>query len=269
LAKADTETTVRSASVDEREGPTPSPERAAPSVAVVPDPGHEARGKTPFERMTGGQRLYVWLATIFVVCLVLGDVTGGKAAATFVGPVSVGMLLFPVTFLLTDVINDFYGRKGAQSITLLAAAMATFAYLALVLVTGMPTDPESYFTDGEFTKIFGGSSRLFIASIVAFMIGQLLDIQVFQFWKRLTRSKHLWLRATGSTILSQLVDTVTINTIFWGGTAGKSASWIALKIVREYVIKLVVAVLLTPVIYALHAAIVRSLHITPAPAEKR
>lgn len=209
--------------------------------------------------------LYVVLTGIFVTCLVLGDVTGGKAFASPVGPVSVGMVLFPVTFLLTDVINDFYGKRGARFITGVGAGMATLAYIALVITTALPTDPESYFLEGEYAKIFGGSSKLFIASIVAYLLGQILDIQVFHFWKRVTKGNHLWLRATGSTLISQLVDTAVINTIFWGGVADKTAGWIAAKILREYVIKVAVAVLLTPVVYAIHAFIVRRLNLTPAP----
>lgn len=207
--------------------------------------------------------LFVSLTGIFVTCLTLGNVIGGKAFATAVGPVSVGMVLFPVTFLLTDVINDFYGRKGARFITGVGAAMATLAYLALVITTALPTDPESYFADGEYAKIFGGSSKLFIASIIAYLIGQVLDIQVFHFWKRVTKGNHLWLRATGSTLLSQMVDTAVINAIFWGGVADKSVGWIAAKILREYLIKVAVAVLLTPVVYAIHAFIIGRLNITP------
>jgi uncharacterized integral membrane protein (TIGR00697 family) len=143
--------------------------------------------------------------------------------------------------------------------------MATLAYVALVITTTLPTDPESYFLEGEYAKIFGGSSKLFIASILAYLIGQILDIQVFHFWKRITRGKHLWLRATGSTLLSQLVDTAVINVVFWGGVADKTPAWIAAKIVREYLIKVLVAVLLTPVVYALHAFIVRRLALSPLP----
>lgn len=220
---------------------------------------------TPYLRMDAAQKLYVWLAAIFVVCLVLGDVTGGKAFTTPVGPVSVGLCLFPVTFLLTDVVNDFYGRRGAQFLTVLAAAMAGLAYFALVGTTALPADPSTYFQQGEYARIFGGSARLFVASIIAFVLGQFLDIYVFQFWKRLTRSKHLWLRATGSTVFSQLMDTFTINWIFWYGTAGRTPAWIGAKIVREFLIKVLVAVLLTPVVYALHSLVVRGLGIEPEP----
>ena len=209
------------------------------------------------------QRLFVVLTSIFVTCLVLGDVTGGKAFATAVGPVSVGMILFPMTFLLTDVVNDFYGKKGARFLTLVGAGMASLAYVALIITTRLRTDVDSYYTDGEYSKIFGGSSKLFIASIIAYVIGQFLDIYVFFFWKRFTRGKHLWLRATGSTLVSQLIDTATINAIFWGGVADKSAVWIIQKIIREYLIKVVVAIALTPVIYAIHGIVVRWLGIEP------
>ncbi len=235
---------------------TPRPEVAATAEAA-------AAGGRPGHVLDARQKLFVALAALFVTCLVLGDVTGGKAFVTPVGPVSVGMWLFPVTFLLTDVINDYYGRKGARFVTLVAGAMAALAWAALVGTSALPTDPDSYFLHGEYEKIFGGSAKLFVASILAFLVGQFLDISVFQYWKRLTQSRHLWLRATGSTLVSQIVDTAIINAIFWGGVAGKTPLWITQKIGREYVIKLVVAIALTPIVYALHAAIEKWLRIAP------
>lgn len=230
----------------------------------------------PFDGMTASHKLFVYLSTLFVACLLLGDIIGGKTIATPLGAISVGIIPFPVTFLLTDIVNDFYGRKGARFLTILGFVMATFAYVVLQVGTYAPIDESTYFTQAEFTKIFGGSAQLFLASIVAYLIGQFLDIYVFQFWKRLTQSRHLWLRATGSTLLSQIVDTVVINCIFWGWTAssnpegflGKMSpnarwTWIFQKIGREYGIKVVVAILLTPVVYALHAAIVKGLKIEP------
>lgn len=235
-----------------------------------------------FDRMTASHKLYVYLAAIFVSCLLLGDVIGGKTLWTPLGPISVGIIPFPVTFLLTDIVNDFYGRRGARFLTLLGFAMAVLAYVVLQLSTWLRVDDSTYFTQAEFAKIFGGSAQLFIASMIAYLIGQFLDIQVFQFWKALTQSKHLWLRATGSTVLSQIVDTVTINLIFWTWAASTDASsflgkmtsseryaWIFAKIGREYVIKLIVAVLLTPAIYALHALIARWLKIEPEVHERR
>jgi len=213
------------------------------------------------------QKLYVYMGAIFVACLLLGDITGGKTIATPLGPISVGIIPFPVTFLLTDVVNDFYGRKGASFRTWLGFWMAVLAYVVLQISTWLHPDPSTYFTQHEFQKVFGGSAQLFIASIVAYLAGQILDIHVFQFWKALTQSRHLWLRATGSTILSQVIDTVTINVIFWRWTATKEWSWIGAKIGREYVIKLVVAILLTPAIYAVHEFVVKVMGIEPEPHE--
>jgi uncharacterized integral membrane protein (TIGR00697 family) len=160
--------------------------------------------------------------------------------------------------------------------------MALLAYVLLQVTTLMRPHESTYFTQAEYAKIFGGSSQLFIASMIAYLIGQFLDIHVFQFWKALTQSKHLWLRATGSTVLSQVVDTVMINFIFWMWTAAadphsflgqKTTSeryaWVFAKIGREYLIKLVVAVLLTPIVYALHNGIVRWLGIEPEAHETR
>jgi uncharacterized integral membrane protein (TIGR00697 family) len=243
---------------------------------------------SPFSNMKAEHKLYVVLAAVFVSCLLLGDIIGGKTIPTFsifghdLGPISVGIIPFPVTFLLTDVVNDFYGRRGARFLTLLGFAMALLAYALLQLTTALPVHESTYFTQPEFAKIFGGSAQLFVASMIAYLIGQFLDIQVFQFWKALTRSRHLWLRATGSTLLSQIVDTVMINLIFWLWTAssdptsflGKMSSsdryaWIFAKIGREYMIKLVVAILLTPVVYGIHGAIVRWLKIQPELHESR
>lgn len=245
------------------------------------DSATPAVGST-FSTLKAEHKLFVCLSATFVSCLLLGDIIGGKTIATPLGPISVGIIPFPVTFLLTDVVNDFYGRKGARFLTLLGFAMAVLAYAVLQLGTVLHPDPSTYFTQAEFSKIFGGSAQLFVASMIAYLIGQFLDIHVFQFWKALTQSRHLWLRATGSTLFSQIVDTVTINVIFWTWAAAADPTsflgvmsreqrwaWIFAKIGREYLIKLVVAILLTPMVYAIHSFIVRALAIAPEAHETR
>jgi uncharacterized integral membrane protein (TIGR00697 family) len=221
-----------------------------------------------FARFDPAQKLFVYLCAVFVACLLLGDVIGGKILRTPLGPISVGIIPFPVTFLLTDVVNDFYGRRGARFLTLVGFFMALLAWALLQVTTLMPVDASTYFTQAEYSKVFGGSAQLFVASMIAYLIGQFLDIHVFHFWKGLTESRHLWLRSTGSTVFSQAVDTVTINIIFGRVTAGWGWGFISAKIGREYVIKFVIAVALTPVIYALHGAIVRGLGIEPESHEQ-
>src|SRR3954465_5127821 len=115
--------------------------------------------------LRAAHKLYVYLGAIFVACLLLGDITGGKTLATPLGPISVGIIPFPVTFLLTDVVNDFYGRKGARFLTIVAFAMAVLAYSVLQLANALPAHESTYFTQAEFSKIFGGSAQLFVASM--------------------------------------------------------------------------------------------------------
>jgi queuosine precursor transporter len=241
-----------------------------------------ADDRSPFASMTATHKLFVCLAAVFVSCLLLGDVIGGKTIPTPLGPISVGIIPFPVTFLLTDVVNDFYGRRGARFLTLVGFGMAVLAWILLQVGNALPAHESTYFSQAEFSKIFGGSAQLFVASMIAYLLGQFLDIQVFQFWKALTQSKHLWLRATGSTLLSQIVDTVVINVVFWMWTAaadptsflgkmtpGDRISWISAKCLREYGIKLVVAILLTPAVYAIHTFVVRVLKIDPEAHEAK
>jgi uncharacterized integral membrane protein (TIGR00697 family) len=173
--------------------------------------------------LTRHQQLYTSLSAIFVAALLLGDLTGGKAFAVdiqllgvhFRQPVSVGLFSFPITFLLTDIVNEFYGTKGARFLTLLGAWMAVFSYVVLNVSQLPAAEPNSFYTDAEFNKVFGVGGKLFLASIIAYLCGQFLDIYVFAFWKALTQARHLWLRATGSTIVSQVVDTFVINFLFW------------------------------------------------------
>lgn len=228
-------------------------------------------------------QLFVYLSAIFVASLILGDLIGGKAIDIQIDlgplhyrqPMSVGLFAFPVTFLLTDVVNEFYGRKGARFLTFLGLWMAVFSFVVLNVAQAPRAEVNSYFRDAEFDKVFGIGTRLFFASIVAYLIGQFLDIHVFQFWKALTRSKHLWLRATGSTLASQVADTVVINFLFWSmipklsGDVARPIDWVSRKAFGEYVLKFVIALSLTPIVYALHELIARKMQIEPAPAEAR
>jgi hypothetical protein len=229
---------------------------------------HESDDAGSLAGFTHQQKLFIYLCVIFVACLLLGDIIGGKIIRTPFGPISVGIIPFPVTFVLTDIVNDFYGRRGARFLTMLGFYMAVLAWGLLQLTTLLPVDPASYFTQTEFAKVFGGSTNLFVASMVAYLVGQFLDIHIFRMFKAMTASRHLWLRSTGSTVFSQAVDTVTINLMFGRITAGWSYDFIGSKIGREYVIKFIVALALTPAIYAVHEWIVHGLGVAPEPHER-
>lgn len=208
--------------------------------------------------------LYVWLAGLFVAALLTADLIGGKLFR--VGPVdlSVGMLAFPLTFVLTDVLNEFFGPAGARRVTYLGLGAALFAFTIIQIAIALPTSPESMLEGAAFANIFGWSRRLYIASLSAYLVGQMLDISLFGVLRRLM-PRLLWLRATGSTLVSQLIDTVVVNVVLMAGT--KSPAFIATVARDSYIIKVVIAIALTPAIYAAHALVLRLVTGPTAPRE--
>jgi uncharacterized integral membrane protein (TIGR00697 family) len=207
--------------------------------------------------MTRKQHLYLWLATFFVAALLTADLIGGKFFRTGSVDLSVGMLAFPLTFVLTDVLNEFYGAAGARRVTFLGLGAAVFAFVVIQVAIALPTSPESPLAESAFATVFGWSGRLYVASLTAYMLGQLLDIMLFGLLRRLTRQRFLWLRATGSTLVSQLLDTLVVNLVLLGGQ--KPLAFILAVVRDSYAVKILVAVALTPVIYFLHALVLRIL----------
>ncbi|QSQ22304.1 queuosine precursor transporter [Pyxidicoccus parkwayensis] len=216
-------------------------------------------------------QLFVVLAAVFVISLVVGDIISVKLFEVNLGPItavmSIGMLPFPVTFLLTDILNEFYGKKAARFITWVGFFMAIFSFLVIAIAVRVPWAPLTRAPDWQgavestFNNIFAGSQRILMASMVAYLIGQFSDIAIFNLLKRITRNKMLWLRATGSTLVSQLIDTVVVQFIAWSGLL--STSTIFNIIYTSYVVKLLVAVGLTPFIYLGHTFVERKLGIQP------
>jgi uncharacterized integral membrane protein (TIGR00697 family) len=202
-------------------------------------------------------RLYVALCGFFIASWLVGDLTGGKYFLLFGEPISVGMLPFPLTFILTDVIHEFYGPRGARIITLLAAGMALYVFLMLQVMIALPSAEQTFIPQPIFAGAFGMSTRLLGASLTAFIIGQFLDVKVFHWLKARTGSKHVWLRANGSTVVSQLVDTFVINFAFLFGSLPNDA--IFGIVFRSYLWKVAAAIALTPLLYVLHGVIERAL----------
>lgn len=209
--------------------------------------------------MSRKQRLYVWLCGLFVAALITADLIGAKLFRVGGHDLSVGMLAFPLTFVLTDVINEFYGAEGARRATFVGLGTAVFTFAVVNLALALPTSPESPLSAETFRHTFGWSNRLYVASLSAYVIGQLLDITVFGLLRRWTQHRLLWLRATGSTLVSQLIDSFVVTYVLLSGAKGLP---LILRIVRDsYIIKVLIALGLTPLIYALHAVLGRVLHI--------
>lgn len=229
-------------------------------------------------------RLYIWLSGIFVTCLLVADITGSKffhfdfftLNLPLIGKYhfvthSCGMMSFPITFLLTDLINEYYGKKGARRVTYLGLLCAFMAFLLIFGARKMPVDKGSPIPQDVFDNVFGMSNRLYIASLTAYLIGQLCDIWIFGALKRLTKGKLVWLRATGSTVVSQAMDSFLVSTILlYGMTRADGTKWTMPEVLEVaatgYILKFLIAIALTPVIYAGRWFIHARLGIKPMPA---
>jgi uncharacterized integral membrane protein (TIGR00697 family) len=180
-----------------------------------------------------------------------------------------GVLLWPFVFVMTDIINEYFGVKGVRFISWIAAIMISYAYLMLFFA--MQTSPAGWWVNSsnygpelDFNKaylaVFGQGTNIIIGSLIAFMVGQLIDVYVFHWVKQKTGEKFIWLRSTGSTLVSQLVDSfIVLFVAFYLLKQGKPGQWtlnmvFAVGIVN-YIYKVTAAVLLTPVIYGVHKII--------------
>ncbi|HXJ20290.1 MAG TPA: queuosine precursor transporter [Polyangia bacterium] len=205
------------------------------------------------------QRFFVYLTAIFVAALIVSDLIGGKYFRVGGLDFSVGMIPFPLTFLLTDIVNEFYGTEGARRITYVGLGVAVFVFIVINLAIVLPTSPESPMAGDQFKNVFGWSTRLYVASLTAYLIGQLLDIAIFFFLRRITGHRFLWLRSTGSTVVSQAVDSLVVSFVFLSGS--KSVGFILRTARNGYLVKLVLAVGLTPLIYLGHGILRRHFHV--------
>ena len=175
-----------------------------------------------------------------------------------------GVLLWPFEFVITDIINEYYGPKAVKRISVTAVILISYAFLMYFVAIALP--PAKAWLDSSseqgvaniqqsFNAIFGQNMRIILGSIVAFLVSQVVDVFVFQKIKQITGDKKLWLRATGSTLVSQLIDSYVVLFIAFSGLF----SWqLILAIgIMNYIYKFVVAIVLTPVIYYIEKRIER------------
>ena len=161
-----------------------------------------------------------------------------------------GVIAFPITFIVTDLLNEYYGKPGIRFVTLLGMAMIIFEFLLLQAAIVVPTASISPVPEEAFSTVFGATGRIIAGSLIAYLVGQLADITLFHWLRKLTSGKHLWLRATGSTFGSQFLDTIIVLTVAF---AGQLAFQEILAITLfNYSYKFIIAVVITPVIYLAH-----------------
>ena len=184
-----------------------------------------------------------------------------------------GVVLWPVVFVMTDIINEYYGKAGVRFLSNMAVGLILYAFLMVFIVinltpnewwqfeSGLDEDPSRSLTDMDlaFSRIFGQGLWIIVGSLTAFLVGQIVDVLVFHRIKKLTGEKKVWLRATGSTLVSQFIDSYVVLMIaFYIG-----ADWDLVRVLAigtvNYLYKFSLAILLTPLIYLGHYLIDRYL----------
>ncbi len=203
-------------------------------------------------------RIYLYLGALFITSLVVSNLIFQKffywhpvdveVFGSKLFEISVGILPYPITFLITDLISEIYGKKNANQIVI-AGIFASLFSLAIILVAdSVPATSWSYVDDKTFKTVFGNSSIAVFASMITYLFAQFVDIQIYHFWKRLTKGKHLWLRNNFSTWLSQFIDTFTIvfllcsfKIIDWENFYG--------LLISGFLFKVFIAALDTPFLY--------------------
>lgn len=226
-------------------------------------------------------KLFLALTAFFVANALIAECIGNKLFSletllglpvrpfTFLGQegltytLTCGVLLWPLEFILTDIINEYYGPRAVRRISYIAVALIGYAFIAFFAAIQMPPD-QNYWVGSQreegipdmqaaFNGIFGQSMRIIIGSLVAFLVSQVLDVWIFHRIKRVTGEKKVWLRATGSTAISQLLDSFVVLAIAFGPIWGWQRV-LAVGLVN-YSYKLTMAVVLTPLIYLAEARI--------------
>ena len=204
------------------------------------------------------RKLYLYLAALFITSLVVSNLIFQKFFywrpfdwEVFGMPIfelSVGILPYPITFLITDIISEIFGKKSANQVVV-AGIFASFFSIGILLLAGVvPAIENSPIDDATFYRVFALSPLAVLASMIAYLSAQFVDIRIYHYWKNLTQGNHLWLRNNFSTFSSQIIDSTTVILLlcsfqvlpwelFWG------------LVVSSIIFKILVAAIDTPFLY--------------------
>ena len=199
------------------------------------------------------EQFYIFLSSIFIASLVTCNLIANKFVTVDLGfkvfIVSAGILPYPLTFLVTDLISELYGQKKANLVVFSGFVASMFVLLFLWLGGQFNAIPSSIVNDDIYNSVFQNAWRIIAASMIAYLFAQFIDVRIFHFWKRLTNGKHLWLRNNGSTIASQLVDTTLVIMILFVGVW--ESDQIISAIIDGWLFKMLMAAIDTPIIYGI------------------
>ncbi len=198
-------------------------------------------------------QFYIILAGIFIASLVTCNLIANKFVTVNLGfkvfIVSAGILPYPLTFLVTDLISELYGQRKANLVVFSGFIASMFVLLFLWLGGQFNAIPSSIVGDDTYNMVFQNAWRIIAASMVAYLFAQFIDVKIFHFWKKLTNGKHLWLRNNGSTVASQLVDTTLVICILFVGVW--ETNQILSAIIDGWLFKMLMAFIDTPIIYGI------------------
>lgn len=198
-------------------------------------------------------RIYLVLAALFICSLVVSNLIFQKffywnPFGWFNFEISVGLLPYPITFLVTDLVSEIYGRRKANDLVLAGIFASIFSLGIIAVADVAPAIDASPIQDALFTKVFGATTIAVIASMSAYLFAQFIDIQIYHFWKRLTNGKMLWLRNNFSTIFSQFVDTLSVLLLLCFYNIIPWENFKAL-LIAGFLFKMLVALIDTPLLY--------------------
>lgn len=205
----------------------------------------------PQQQKTRYEYAFSVFLSIFVTFVVLTNTVGVKLFTVWGRTYGVSILWYPLTFLLTDIVSEIYGAKRAQFMVIMGFAMSVVLLMFSLIGIALPV-AEFYPMQESYTAIFGPVWRLLFASMAAYLLAQMIDVRLFHFWKKLTHGRHLWLRNNGSTIVSQLIDSLTVNIIFLYKNPAVFTGdfWDVIGVaLNVYLVKVAIALLDTPLCY--------------------
>ena len=218
------------------------------------------------------RNLYLLLAGLFITSLVVSNLIFQKFFYWYpfdikifgnsLFELSVGVLPYPITFLITDLISEIYGKKSANQVVITGIFASFFSMGILLMANEVPAIKNSPIDDQTFNEVFALSPIAVLASMIAYLIAQFIDIRIYHFWKNLTQGKMLWLRNNFSTFTSQFVDSLLVIgllsifgvlewTLFWG------------LVISSFLFKVLVAALDTPLLYLFVGIFRKTFHLKP------
>ncbi len=220
--------------------------------------------------------VFLLLCAVFITALVMGNIIGTTKFATlfewnlpawlipytpslvrddslYVMSIPVGLVAFPVTFLVTDLVSELFGRRRAQLLVWVGFFMNAFMLLIMTISYYLPNTGGVSAGESLFDGVYGFMVGNTIGSMIAYLTAQTIDVRLYHFWKRYTKGKHLWLRNNGSTMISQLVDSTAILTIlYFSGNLGDNVTTVGALVIlifNSYIFKFFAALFDTPLIY--------------------